>query len=231
MFNREEISRAVDMQERSYLLLQWMAEAVTKGFIDFRTAHEYSSLPEAATEWILEHYLNIPENARVRKSDISEFSALFSTYLENSFDLIEDPGKQLYSPDNHCFCPLCSWLVDAPSLNTKKPTSSDKRKARKLKIAALHQLAISHEINVDDAEIEKLVDDPELREPVSLVAYACDLLQRLKGVAVGPAVLVLWRGFAWTKEGSPKQKLKLSADMILEGELRLKEFVLKCATN
>lgn len=227
MFNREEMINAVDMQERSYQLLKWMGEAVTKGFIDFKTAHEYSSLPEAASEWILAHYLNIPENARVSKSKIKEFCAFFSTYLENSFDLIADPGKQRYTPVGNCYCPICSWLIEAPSLKRKKTTNSDKRRARKMVVSALQQLAISHDIVIDDKDAEKIADDPELSEPLALVAYGHDLLSRMKGVAVGPAILVLWRDFAWTKEGSPKKKFKLSADLIFESEKKLSEIVLK----
>jgi hypothetical protein len=231
MLDQSVINRAVDMQERSYRLLTWMAVAVKKGFIEFNTAHEYSSLPEATADWILSHYMNIPENARVNKDDLEDFSAFFSTYLENSFDLIADPGKQLYSPDAHCFCPMCSWLIDAPNLKTKKVSGSDKRKARKMKIGAIQQLAASLEIVLSDIAIENVVDDPSLREPVSLFAYAYDLLSRIKGISAGPAVLVLWRGFAWTKEGSPKKGFKLSAEMIIDSEARLSKFLHRIAAS
>lgn len=213
------------MQERSYRLLNWMADAVKKGFILFNTAHEYSSLPEATYDWILSHYMNIPENARVNKDDLEDFSAFFTTYLENSFDLIADPGKRLYSPNAHCFCPVCSWLIDAPNLKPKKLSGSDKRKARKMKIAAIQQLAANLEIVISDKAIENLVDAPSLREPLSLFAYAYDLLSRIKGIASGPAVLALWRGFAWTKEGSPKKGFKLSAKMILDSEVHISKIL------
>ena len=107
-----EIQRVVDMQQRSYLLLKWMASAVTDGFVNFETAHSYSSLPVAAEAWIQRHYLNIPAKARPARDDLGLFCAFFSTYLTNSFDLIPNPGKQLFSEDAHCFCPMCSWLVD-----------------------------------------------------------------------------------------------------------------------
>ena len=225
MLDQTLINQAVDLQERSYRLLTWMADAVKKGFIEFNTAHEYSSLPEATADWIISHYINIPENARVNKDDLEDFSAFFSTYLENSFDLIADPGKQLYSPNAHCFCPMCSWLVDAPNLKTKKISGSDKRKARKMKIAAIQQLAASLEIVLSDKAIENVIDDSSLREPLSLFAYAYDLLSRMKGISAGPAVLVLWRGFAWTKQGSPKKGFKLSTEMIIDSEARLSKIL------
>jgi hypothetical protein len=97
-----------------------MAQAVADGFINFETAHTYSTLPEAAECWLLEHYLNIPDNARPAREELAAFCAFFSTYLTNSFDLISNPGKQRYSPDAHCYCPICSWLVNAPHLKPKK---------------------------------------------------------------------------------------------------------------
>ena len=221
MFNQPEMRRLVDMQHRSYLLLKWMAKAVSDGFVNFVTAHDYSSLPEAAGGWILEHYLNIPDNARPPRENLSAFCAFFSTYLTNSFDLISNPGKQLYSPDAHCFCPICSWLVDAPNLKTKKLTPTDKRRAQKMRISALMNLAAHHGLNVRKDEIEESLNDRQVFEDASLVAYGCDLLQREKGIANGPAVLALWRGFAWNESGSPKHGFRLKAELIADAEKRL----------
>jgi hypothetical protein len=51
-----------------------------------------------------------------------------------------------------------------------------------------------------------------------LCAYAADLLDRLKGVAAGPASLALWRSFAWRPRGSPKKDFTLSTDGILAAQ-------------
>jgi hypothetical protein len=56
MLTQTEMRRLVEMQHRSYLLLKWMAKAVSEGFVNFETAHDYSTLPEAAEGWILGHY-------------------------------------------------------------------------------------------------------------------------------------------------------------------------------
>lgn len=229
MLNPTEVARAVELQQQSYQLLKWMGEAVGKGLIHFDTAHDYSTLPEATEKWIAEHYLNIPQRARPARDELAEFSAFFSTYLENSFVLIPDPGKTLYSPDAHCFCPMCSWLIDAPNLKAKKPSIAHKRRARKMKIAAVQNIAAAHDTFLTDNAVEAIVDDPDLRETVSLVTYAVDLLGRVKGIATGPAVLVLWRGFAWNREGSPKKSFKLSSDAIVASEQQLTEIVLASA--
>ena len=218
MLDSDRISHAIDMQQRSYKLLQWMASAVKDGFISFNTAHDYSNLPDAAAGWIAGHYKNIPDESRVPTDALPEFTAFFSTYLQNSFDLVSSPGKQLYSPDAHCFCPMCSWLIDAPNLKTKKLTAADKRRADKLRANAMAQIAIDNSISVTDNAISNLLDDDQHKHDASLVAYGYDLLQRLNGIANGPAVLALWRGFAWDKAGSPKHKFKLKPATIMDAE-------------
>ncbi|HRQ88622.1 MAG TPA: hypothetical protein PLA50_07480 [Bacteroidia bacterium] len=47
------------------------------------------------------------------------------------------------------------------------------------------------------------------------------MLDRIKGFSDGPAVLALWRDFAWTRNGAPDRKFKLNAKLVLESELHL----------
>lgn len=226
MFDRNELSRAIDLQKRSYELLQWIASAVKRGFISFNAAHSYSSVSSAAVDWIERHYQNIPEKARPMHSDLKDFSGLFTTYLENSFELVLSPGKQLYSPDAHCFCPMCSWLIDAPNLKTKTPTSKDKKRAHKMMIDVINRIATENNVRLSEKKVESIADDPNLREELALCAYGADLLQRMKGTAVGPAALVLWRNFAWLRSGAPKRKFELTADLILDAEKAIRERVI-----
>lgn len=215
------ITRAVDLQERSYQLLLWMADAIKRGFIKFTTAHDYASLPEATEKWITRHYLDIPLRARPNKSDLADFSRLFTTYLQNSFILREKPGKRLYSPDAHCFCPMCSWLIEAPHLKTRKISTADRRRALKMKADVIYCMALELETDLTDEQVDIIVAAESDRESLSMLTYAHDLLARLNGYAVGPAALVLWRGFAWTPTGSPKNKFSLKAGDILESERQL----------
>jgi len=220
MLNLSEMQRWVDMQHRSYRLLRWMAKAVSEKFVSFETAHLYSTLPEAAEGWIAGHYLNIPDNARPPREQLTAFCAFFSTYLVNSFDLVSHPGKQLYSPDAHCFCPICSWLVEAPNLKTKKVQPVDKRRAQTMRVNTLLNLAAEHRLDVVESKITEFLNDRQALEDASLVAYGYDLIQRAKGIAKGPAILALWRGFAWNESGSPKQHFRLKAEWIVEAEER-----------
>lgn len=222
-------ARAVALQERSYQLLLWMADAVKRGFIKFTTAHEYGSLPEATEKWIARHYQDIPLRAKPGKSDLLDFSRMFTTYLQNSFILREAPGKQLYSPDAHCFCPMCSWLVEAPHLKTKRISPADRRRAGKLQADVIGLMALELQRDLTEKQIASIVGEQRHREALSMVTYAHDLFARLNGYAVGPAALVLWRGFAWTPSGSPKKKFSLKAEDILMSERQLTKIIQQSA--
>ena len=216
MLITSEIEKAVILQQKSYQLLKWVADSIRSGIIDVTSAHEFSDLPSAALKWMVQHYENLPIGARSSKEDLSQFAAFFSTYLLNSFELVQHPGNRLYSPDAHCFCPMCSWLVEAPNLVTRKVTTSDKARAQKMKVRAVSHLLNNRQIDLP--WIASLENDQEQKECICLVTYGYDLLDRMKGVANGPSVLALWRGFAWTAQGSPKKKFMLTANMIMNAQ-------------
>ena len=116
---------------------------------------------------------------------------------------------------------MCSWLIDAPNLRSKKVQSADKRRAQKMRVSALLNMAAEHQLDVGENEITELLHDRQTSEDASLVAYGHDLLQRAEGIANGPAVLALWRGFAWNESGSPKHGFRLKAKLIVAAEKRL----------
>ena len=84
-----------------------------------------------------------------------------------------------------------------------------------MKLAMVRALALQARSTGPDESLDAFVRSPELREAIGLCTYAHDLLQRLRGVAVGPASLALWRSFAWTPQGSPKKGFVLSASDIM----------------
>ena len=221
MFDHEQLEFAVDLQQRSYRLLKWLADVVRSGLIRFETAHAFASLPEATSSWLAEHLQNIPPDSRPDRAHVGVFANFFSTYLESSFDLHADPGRQLYSPGAHCFCPLCGWLIDAPNLKAKKLRSADKKRAHRMRIDAIHQIAIEQNIATSETDVEELLTRESNLESASLVAYGVELFHRMKGISNGPAVLALWRGFAWNRSGSPKIPFRLTAALILDAEKRL----------
>lgn len=221
MFTRETLSKAVEMQHKSYLLLQWVEKAIERNVISTTSSHEYMSMAEVAKEWIAEHYLNIPKKCRPEQHDIEPFSKMFSSYLSTSFDLIEHPGKILYSEGAHCFCPMCSYLINAPHLKPKKLSKKDKKRAQKLKAQYVEKLSLHLHIPLSSRDIQRLIHDKDLQEMLALTTYADELLLRIQGHTEGSALLALWREFAWDVHGSPKKKFELTVDSIMNAEQQL----------
>jgi hypothetical protein len=215
MLIRDEVENAVRLQACGYQLLKWLEKALSDGFITPEAAGTYATSEDAAYSWLDKHYLNLPDNARPERSDLRAFGNFFSTYLDCTFVLDAKPGKRLYSPDAHCFCPICSWMVQKPHLRPKKVGAGDKKVAERMKRTFLLQLAEAHGISVTEKMLDDMLQDPNLRDAVGLCTYAADLLQRLKGRAVGAASLALWRTFAWTPQGSPKKGFVLTTDEIM----------------
>jgi hypothetical protein len=211
--------------------LRWLEKAFADGFISPEAANRYGSSEEAAFGWLEKHYDNIPDSARPPREDLRAFSAYFSTYLDNSFDLTKTPGQRLHSPDAHCFCPLCSWMVNKPHLTPKKVGAGDKKVAHNMKRAFVSGFVARQNGSISSNDLDALVGDPEYREPIGMCTYAADLLQRLDGIAVGAASLALWRSFAWNAQGSPKQGFQLTADAILEAKEKLAQKLLAQRTG
>jgi hypothetical protein len=218
MLKPEDVERAVDLQQRSYALLRWLADAVDRGTLTFTAAHQFASLPEAAHHWLDRNYETLPHAAQPPRADLRAFANLFASYLETSFDLVEAPGQHKYSPDAHCFCPMCSWLVAAPRLRTKKLTRGDKDRARELQVDALRAIALDLGVDLSDHVVAELQSRPDIYEATAIVAYALEMQRRMNDAGVGPAGLALWRAFAWTREGSPKKGFSLRAQAILDAE-------------
>ena len=223
LLDQQQLELSIEMQAKSYALLKWVGQGVSSGLLSFHTVHEYTTLPLAAADWIEKHYLNIPAAARVAQNDIPVFANFFSTYLENSFDLIANPGRIRYSPDSHCFCPMCSWMIDTPHLKTKSLSTADKKRAAKMQVHCILQLGIDIGAKPNESRSEEIV--AENGEATALLAYGHDLIQRLDAIANGPAVLALWRRFAWNSSGSPKPKFRLSTRLVLNAESQLRNLL------
>lgn len=225
MLPEPALRHAIDLQRRSYRLFRWMADAVTRGFIQFDTGHDYATLPDAAEAWVTRHFADLPPDARPAIEDIVAFAAVFTTYLRNSFELIRSPEKHTNAPSHGCPCPVCRWGREPSNLRTRRVRSSDRRRARVLREGAVLRVAADEGIILADAAVARLVDDPALREATALSAWAQNLLDRAQGLSSGPAILVLWREFAWTPAGSPKKGFEVTADAVLAAETTLRDAV------
>lgn len=216
MLNKDELTIAIELQRRSYNLLLWVGTAISKGVILFDRAHDYMDEAEAAEAWIAGHYQNLPPECRPKRELLKPFSRFFATYLTTSFELIKRPGQQLTS-ECGCYCQLCSYLVAAPHLKTKKLLPRDKERARKTKLAALQQLSMELNAHLDRQQLEKIANAKSSAADVALFAYGQQLIERTQGRSPGPAVLALWREIAWTTT-APRKDFVLDAEDILRAE-------------
>jgi hypothetical protein len=120
--------------------------------------------------------------------------------------------------DCGCRCPICVRIVQRSHLQPKKLGNADKRRARALKCDHLATLALQRGVTLADAAIEQLLDDASLGTAVAMATYGGQLVRRSQGDGDGPAVLALWREFAWTKQGSPDPDFELDAEAVLAAE-------------
>jgi len=221
MFEREKLRRAVLLQKRAYEFVKWYYEsAVAKGIMSAKMAREHAEATQVLAAGLKERFVDIPSDCRPLSQgdeDIQSFVNMLSSYLSASFDLVENPGTRGTKVDD--YCEACgAYLLAAPHLRPKKLSRHDKMKARKLKLTCLKRLAQDAGLVLSDQAAETLVDAPEMREAIAMTTYGEQLLFRMDGQVEGPAVLALWREFAWNSTGSPKKGFKLDADDILRSQ-------------
>ncbi len=218
MLPRDQIESAVDIQKRCYKLLRWVGDAIDRGFITFSRAHDYASAADAAYDWIEEHYQNLPEDARPDHDQLRPYSNFFGSYVTTSFDLIPEPGVRLESSCG-CYCELCSHLVNVSHLQAKKPSKSDKQRAKRKCVSRIEMLANEEGLSIPP-DLAAAISDLHPRS-AAYSTYAQSLLDRIEGSQGGLHVLALWRMIAWKPEGSPIKGFTLEAEDIFEAEHEL----------
>ncbi len=223
MLDDVALRNAVSLHRQSYGLLRWVSTSIQKGTITFDRAHRYADATESARDWLRSYADQIPARWRPEVDDpgkLEAFVHMFASYLLTSFDLVEQPGTWSVS-DCGCGCPLCTYLVAAPHLRTKKVRDGDKKRARLLKQAYLWELARKLGHDLSESAATHLIDDLATAEAVAMATYGQELIKRCRGHVEGVAILALWREFAWLRSGSPKKDYELTADTILDSERRL----------
>ena len=223
MLDEQKLEEAVEIGDRAYRLLTWLNGAVASGFVSLEHAGRYVGDREAAEGWLEKHFHDLPVEARPPARTgppLRRFANYFSTYLRSSFDLHEVPGTRLeWGRDGYC-CEDCGYRVPKPHIQPKKLGRRDKERARLLKKSFLERLSRESGLSTGPEEIETLLEDSEASTHAALAAYGDELLKRVDGQASAPAVLALWREFAWSPSGSPIRGFKLKARMIKEAEER-----------
>ncbi len=220
MFDHDEITRVVALQEKSYGLLTWVNASIKAGTLRFDVMHQALTASQAAEEWIGRHLANIPPTTRPTPEDLPTFASLFASFLMASFELEKSPRTILTSYCG-CFCSWCTFLAAGSHLKTKKITKSARQKAKNLKLNLLEELAVENDLDYETDVLSKFAHNKHFRTDVSLITYADELLRRNRSLSHGDAALVLWREIAWADNKRPKKKFRLSANEILAAETRV----------
>lgn len=218
MISSNELQNALEIQNRCFKLLQWLARAVREGFVSVSKAHDFADASHAVKAWVSSHFYNLPLDCRPEPEQMDSFANFFGTYLETSFDLVQNPANRYISA---CGCSCCLYLAAPQHLKPKSLTKVDKERATKLRLRRLEMLAREEGLSFDGARLQEALRDEKLQIAASLSAYGAALLDRLKGISEGPAVLALWRHFAWNCNGNPIRNFKLQASNILQAEQSL----------
>jgi len=212
-----DLDRAVRLQRQAYALLVWLQNHLDQALFPTHEAHSVMDSRAVAQQWIEANLSNLPADVAPAAAEISSLAALFSSYLTTSFDIVDNPSYRLQTTTG-CLCDVCAHLARCTHLQPKRIGPGDKAHAERFKLKMLKDLATEHCIPVNEARVRNLLSDPSLREQAALVAYAHQLLQRLDGDPGDPAILVLWREFAWIRNGAPKKGFSLNARDIVEAQ-------------
>ena len=159
-------------------------------------------------------------NAALNPNPLRNSPIFFGSYLETSFDIIDAPPER-YVSECSCYCLMCRRLANPQHLKAKSLTKADTNRAAKLRVRRMEMLALEEGLPFVEAVVRESLQDVATQHSASLSAYGSALLDRLNGYSDGPAVLALWRDFAWTPSGAPNRKFKLKAADILQAEQKL----------
>ena len=197
MLDPDILSHAIEIQQKSYRLLRWVAEAIDDGLIPAHCATRHAEGSDAVVEWVRRYHNLFPGDVQVDSKDVDTLARFFWTYVVTSFDVVAERGSRGAFGTTGCTCELCVRLVDASHLKTKKLTAFDKRRAATLMTARAVTLGAEHGIVIEEPTATSYLNDPALRRAMAYSAYGESLLERLEGATDGPAILALWREIAW----------------------------------
>ena len=226
IFDLSALSRAIEAKDRSYAFLMLLSDGrfrLTGGYAHGALHEDELTDVERFKIIVLSHYFDLPKHSRpatTNDQDVEAFCCFFVSYLFSSFDYEEKPQKRLVQqhPKSTCWCDVCTRLINAPALKAKKVSKRDKRHADWIQKQVLEEIALSEGITLSEKHVTELSEVASLVEPLALVAYGTQLIQRCIGEHSDPSSLVLWRRFAWNQSGSPKKNFVLTVEEILEAE-------------
>ena len=216
MFNETELSKIIRLQQKSFLLLQWVRGQMDAGTLNVSTVESATAFYPVAHAWITGNRASFPRQTRPDEDDVETFTHLFVAFLTTSYKIpppkVGTP-KPVPSHYARLFAPASLLQVRTPD---KKATAS----AQQMKDLYLVGLAADLGVPLPFEERERLATDAALAQDVSFAAYGRELMRRSQFASQGEGILVLWREIAWTG-GKLNKKFVLTSARIMEAEARL----------
>jgi hypothetical protein len=210
--NHTDVEEALEIARRAHRWLRWMeGEARTQRLSVPQLHHALDEV--GALEQLVRAFWNrTPTQARPREHDIARFVRHVASYLSSSLDF-DDKHRVVEARRDHFDCMVSAQFQALPHARPKRLRPVDKERADGLERAVLVRMANEAGAQLAEERVQRLLDAPQLREARAVCAYIDLLLARQRGEAAGPEVLVLWRRFAWTTTGAPRQDFELTVEL------------------
>ena len=215
-FNEARVRTAVETQEKAYRLLRRLRERPSADRSSFaRAAHSGSDDAAAVTQWPVQLRDVTTADPRPAPDRRAEFARFFATLLATSFETSPLSSRLL---TRRCGCRVCAALIRPQSPKPRRVTPADHRLAGQLVEDHAAEMAEPLNLRLTAADVDRVLGD--CGEQAALAAYGGWLVRRLDGRTPGPALLSLWRRFAW-RDGRPRRGYRLTADAIVAAQAGL----------
>ena len=213
--DKTEIERILRLQNGAYELLLWLDHrAQTEPELLSNQNQEKWRYAPSCEAWVRAIYGMIPQNLRPGEADIPAFARLFSSFFATSFRVVENAPVTAHDyyghPSGFVAGPKRRLMAGAPDgKKSSKAKAKIRESADELRVLALEELALEHELFPSRAAVETLAKRPSLEAALTLWTYFHQLARRADFASQGAAVRSLWQ------EMPKKERQNLSADDIL----------------
>lgn len=186
----EELRTAIDLQERTYGLLNWIRNRIKAGTLEFSERHTGLEDHQSARRWIERNLVSFPPEFRPASDEMEPFSRFFASFLTTSF---EPASRSMLDTWPICECQFCALLVRAVDLKPRKLTRGARSAARGLKLERLAFLAREHSLAASAEGLEAFLEErPEADADLTEITYADHLVRRTREPGRGEGVYRLW---------------------------------------
>lgn len=201
MFDHDRLAVAVELQQRAYRLLLWLSRGMKLGWATSEAFGDVVRYAAEAEQWLASNIDSLPPSARPPDGALMPYATMFASFLATSWEL-RQTGRGVDLTVRHL----------SPKSNAA---------AVALKRLALVRLADELELPFRPDELEPLLRERDLAEPLAWLAYGVELLRRTEYASQGEGIARLWREIAWRDRTSPKPDFELTVGAFEAAETAL----------